>query len=111
MSRHEPDLLIEVEGGKIVVECKRKIGNKFVSATEAEEILGKGAKYNPIAKVTIGYPDFEDVAKQNADNTRITLITHVALAEMLLALWERKISKEKIIEILKSGKYVENISE
>jgi len=43
--------------------------------------------------------------------TKITLITHVSLAEMLLAFWERKISKEKIIEILKSGKYVENISE
>jgi len=111
LSLHEPDLLIEVEGGKIVVECKRKIGNKFVSATEAEEILGKGAKYNPIPKATIGYPDFEDVAKQNADMTKITLITHVSLAEMLLAFWERKISKEKIIEILKSGKYVENISE
>jgi len=111
LSLHEPDLLIEVEGGKIVVECKRKIGNKFVSATEAEEILGKGAKYNPISKATIGYPDFEDVAKQNADMTKITLITHVSLAEMLLAFWERKISQEKIIEILKSGKYVENISE
>ncbi|MDF2956317.1 MAG: Replicative superfamily II helicase [Candidatus Alkanophagales archaeon MCA70_species_2] len=111
LSLHEPDLLIEVEGGKIVVECKRKIGNKFVSATEAEEILGKGAKYNPIAKVTIGYPDFEDVAKQNADRTKITLTTHVALAEMLLAFWERKISQEEIIEILKSGKYVESISE
>ncbi|MCW3135162.1 MAG: DEAD/DEAH box helicase [Methanophagales archaeon] len=111
LSLHEPDLLIEVEGGKIVVECKRKIGNKFVSATEAEEILGKGAKYNPIPKATIGYPDFEDVAKQNADMTKITLITHVSLAEMLLAFWERKISQEKIIEILKSGKYVGNISE
>jgi len=111
LSPHEPDCLIETEEGKIIVECKRKTGNKLVSAKEAEEILGKGAKYNPIAKVTIGYPDFGDVTKQNASRTKITLITHVTLAEMLLAYWEGKISKEKIIKVLKSGKYVEKISE
>jgi NAD-dependent DNA ligase len=108
LSSHEPDCLIEVEEGKIVIECKRKTGNELVSATEAEEILGKGAKYNPIAKVTIGYPDFVDVAKQNADQTKITLITHITLAGTLLAFWEEKISKEGIIDILKSGRYVDD---
>jgi len=59
--------------------------------------------------VTIGYPDFENVAKQNADKTKITLITPVVLAEMVLALWEGKISQEEIIEILKCSKYVDSI--
>ncbi len=109
ISSHEPDLLIEVNEGKIVVECKRKIGNKLVSATEAEEILGKGAKYNPIAKVTIGYPDFVDDAKENTQDTKITLITHTTLIEILLAFWEEKISKEEVIDILRCGKYVDKV--
>jgi hypothetical protein len=92
-----------------LLECKRKIGNKLVSATEAEEILGKGAKYNPIAKVTIGYPDFVDDAKENTQDTKITLITHITLIEILLAFWEGKISKEEVIAILRSGKYVDKV--
>jgi len=109
ISSHEPDLLIEVNEGKIVVECKRKKGNKLVSATEAEEILGKGARYKPVANVTIGYPDFVNDAKENTQNTKITLITHIALIEILLAFWEGKISKDEVIAILRSGKYVDKV--
>ncbi|MHA1267832.1 MAG: DEAD/DEAH box helicase [Candidatus Helarchaeota archaeon] len=106
ISTHEPDCLIEINNERIVIECKRKTGKELVSAKEAEEILGKGAKYNPIANVTIGYPDFSVEAKQNVSNTKITLITHAALAKILILFWEDKISKEQIINILKSGEYI-----
>ncbi|RLI45691.1 hypothetical protein DRO69_04725 [Candidatus Bathyarchaeota archaeon] len=106
LSSHEPDCLIKLEEGNIVIECKRKTGNKFVSATEAEQILGKGAKYDPIARVTIGYPDFVDIAKQNVHKTGITLMTHVNLAEILIAFWEGKITRDEVIDILKKGEVV-----
>jgi len=106
ISSHEPDCIIEGVGGKIVIECKRKTTTKFVSAKEAEEILGKGSKYNPIANVTIGYPDFSEDAINNTKTSSVTLITVNALVEMLIRFWEGRFSKEEIIEIMKSKKYV-----
>ncbi|RLI25124.1 hypothetical protein DRO57_04870 [Candidatus Bathyarchaeota archaeon] len=103
---HEPDGLIEIDGQKIVIECKRKAGNKLVSAKEAEEILGKGAKYKPIAFVTIGYPEFTQEAKDNVIHTKVTLIPYLSLAKMLIKYWEGKITQEEILDILKSKKYV-----
>ncbi|MCD6445590.1 restriction endonuclease, partial [Candidatus Bathyarchaeota archaeon] len=76
ISPHEPDCLIEINQEKMVIECKRKKGNELVSATEAEEIKGKGARYNPEAEITIGYPDFSEEAIKNVKHTKITLITH-----------------------------------
>jgi len=111
VTTHVPDCLIEINDKKIVIECKRKKGNELVSAVEAEEIKGKGAKYKPIAEVTIGYPDFSEEAINNVEETKITLITHTALAEILIGFWEGRITKEEILEIFKSGVYLtdENI--
>lgn len=106
LNPHDPDCLIELDEGRIVIECKREKGKNLVSAKEAEEIRGKGAKYRPIAEITVGYPDFSDNAINNVKNTHITLITHTVLAEILIKFWEGKITKDKIIEILKSGKYI-----
>jgi len=107
ISPHEPDCIMGLDAGKIVIECKReKAKGKFVSAKESEEILGKGSKYSPMAYVTIGYPDFSEDAISNVKNTSITLITHSALAKMLIRFWEKKISKEDIINIMKSGTYI-----
>jgi helicase len=106
ISPHEPDCLVEINDERIVIECKRKIGNRLVSANEAEEVLGKGVRYSPVASVTIGYPDFANDAKQNVSNTEITLITHTALARILISFWEKKLSKEEIVDILKSRKYI-----
>ncbi len=107
LSPHEPDCIIELrDGKKIVIECKRKKGGRLVSATEAEEIIGKGLKYDPLANVTIGFPNFTDEAKENVENTKITLLKYSALAEILIAFWEGNLSKEEIIEILKSGRYI-----
>jgi len=107
LSPHEPDCMIEIDVGKITIECKRKkAANKLVSAKESEEILGKGSKYEPIAYVTIGYPDFTKDAISNAKNTSVTLITTSALAKILIRFWEGELSKEDIIDIMKGGNYV-----
>jgi helicase len=109
ISPHEPDGLVETGKDKIAIECKRKKGLELVSAGEAEEILGKGAKYNPIAYVTIGYPRFSHEAVSNVKNTHITLLTHTALADILLHFWEGKLSKDNVLEILKRGTHLPRV--
>lgn len=106
VSEHEPDGLMELKEGKIVIECKRKQGKELVNAKEAEEILGKGAKYKPIANVVIGYPDFSDPAIKNASHTNITLVTHAILADILIAYWKSSLTTEKIVDLLKRGTYI-----
>lgn len=102
---HEPDCLIEIPEGKIVVECKTT--RSLVSAKEAEEILGKGAKYNPLANVTIGNPDFCEEAIKNTEHTKITLISAKTFAELLLQFWEGKINRNDVLNILKLGNYID----
>jgi hypothetical protein len=105
---HEVDGLVTIPEGKIVIEGKRKEkGN--VLAREAEEVLGKGARHNPISYVTIGFPDFVDEAKKNAPNAKITLIKASALGDILIAFWEHKLSKEDIINVLRSEKYISSL--
>jgi helicase len=101
--QHEPDIIVQTETGNIAIEVKRR-EKRRVSAIEAEEILGKGAKYKPIAHVTIGYPDFVDVAKQNAISSKVTLIPAPILSEMLIRFWEGRIKAKEILDLLKSGK-------
>ena len=103
---HDIDCLIELGKEKIVIECKRKNGARLVSAREAEEVRGKGAGYDPSANVTIGYPDFAQEAIDNVKNTHVTLITLPALAEILVMFEGSRITKEEIVEILKSGEYI-----
>lgn len=107
---HEPDILLKILEGSITIEAKRKEKGK-VSALESEEILGKGAKYNPIASVTIGYPDFVEVAKENATNANITLIAAPTLGEILVRYWQGKINVEEILSLLKMSRYVHGIRE
>lgn len=104
---HEPDILIKAPTGNIAVEAKRKTKGS-VTALEAEEILGKGAKYSPIANVTIGYPDFADVAKQNV-KSKVTLISAAMFGQILLQLWAGKIKTEEVFSFLCSGKYIYEI--
>ena len=102
---HEPDGLVRTPEGNIVIESKRKErGN--VTAIEAEEILGKGARYDPIANVTIGFPDFVEDAKKNVPKTKITLVKASVLGEILVRFWEGKLNREDVISLLKSGKYI-----
>ncbi|MFC1803525.1 DEAD/DEAH box helicase [Thermoproteota archaeon] len=108
--QHGPDILIYTPDGDIVIECKRK-ESRNVSAREAEEILGKGASFNPIANVTIGFPDFVEEAQKNVQNTKITLIKVPILGEVLLRVWSGKIGKDEVLSILKSGQYVKRLDD
>jgi helicase len=103
--QHEPDILVRTQEGNIVIEVKRKEKGK-VPANEAEEIFGKGAKYKPIANVTIGYPDFVDVVKENAINAKLTLIDIPKIGELLTGFWSSKLTSEDVISLLRLGRCV-----
>src|SRR2546429_4904393 len=87
----------------------KRVERRNVSAIEAEEVIGKGSKFDPIANVTIGYPDFSDEAVTNSPKSRVTLIPAWTMGEMLLAFWKERLSKEKICQVLKIGRYVDDI--
>jgi helicase len=106
-SEHEADVIIETTEGKIAVEGKR-LERRNVTAREAEEVIGKGAKHKPIAYVTIGYPDFADEARKNCPKAKVTLISAAVLGDMLIGFWEKKLSQDDVIRILKSARYVED---
>jgi len=101
--QHGPDIIIHTAEGIIAIEVKRCEKGR-VSAIESEEILGKGAKYKPIANVTIGYPDFVEVAKQSAMNSKVTLLTVPMLGELLTRFWAGNVKTDGILALLKSGK-------
>jgi len=101
--QHEPDIIVQTAEGIIAIEVKRSEKGR-VSAIESEEILGKGAKYKPIASVTIGYPDFVEVAKQSAISSKVTLLTIPMLGELLTRFWAGSVKTDKILTLLKSGK-------
>lgn len=103
-----PDALIVVDEGKIVVEGKRKSSGK-VRAIEAEEIRGKGASFNPISYVTIGYPDFVEEAKSTSIHTKTTLLRADIIGAALLAYWEGSFTKSDMVNFLKSGGYVDSL--
>ena len=105
---HEPDILVRTPEGNILIESKRKErGN--VTAIEAEEILGKGARYTPVTNLTIGFPDFVEEAKKNVAKTKITLLKASVLGEILLQCWQEKLDQEDVISLLKSGKYIRSL--
>jgi len=106
--QHEPDILVHAPDGNIVIESKRKESG-LVSALESEEILGKGAKYKPIAHVTVGYPDFVELAKNNAPNSKIRLITAVKVGEMLIRFWKGEITTTDVLGLLKTCGYTYEI--
>jgi helicase len=105
---HDVDILIDTKAGRIVAECKR-ITKGLVSAKEAEEILGEGAKHAPVANVTIGYPDFSDEAIQNSSKTKIALITHSVIGEMLIRYWKGESTTDDMLKILGGQQYVSHI--
>ena len=106
--QHEPDILMHAPDGNIVIESKRKESG-LVSALESEEILGKGAKYKPVAHVTVGFPDFVELAKSNAPNSKIRLITGVKVGEMLIRFWKGEITTTDVVKLLKTCGYTYEI--
>jgi replicative superfamily II helicase len=104
------DALVITQQGKIAIEGKRKESGN-VSAKEAEEIRGKGARHKPISYVTVGYPDFVEESRSNAKNTRTTLIRADIIGEAMLSYWEGNFDSDDMIDILKSGRYVDELAD
>lgn len=102
-SPHEPDIIVKTEKGDIAIEAKRH-KKDTVTTLESEEILGKGAKYAPIANVTIGYPDFTEAAKQSVINSKVTLIKAAMLGEIIVQYWTGKMTTEDILALFGSGR-------
>lgn len=102
IGNHKVDGIIKTEKGTIVIEGKRK-SKGSVSASEAEEVLGKGAEYTPISHVTIGYPYFSKDAIKNTKNTKITLLKVSVIGEMLVKYWQNSLSTDEVLKILMSG--------
>ena len=59
--------------------------------------------------MTIGYPDFVEVAKQSAVSSKVALIPASLLGELLIRFWEGKIKANEILDLLKSGKPIYDI--
>jgi len=104
------DGLVILQQGNVAIEGKRKEKDN-VKAVESEEVLGKSAEYSPVGYVTFGYPDFTEDAQKSSPSTKIALIRVAVLGDILIAFWEGKLAKEKVIQILLSGKYVVDLSE
>lgn len=107
---HEPDVIIRTSKGNIIFEGKRKEGGK-VNTKEAEEILGKGAKYNPIILGTFGHPDFVNVAQKNSLHTKLTLIPTRVIGEILIKFLKDEIDSLYIIDVLSVQRYIANLTE
>jgi hypothetical protein len=99
---HDIDGLIEMQGHRITFDCKRNDDSNLVKATQAEEILGKSASYEPADKVTIGYPDFSQDAMNNCNKANLTLISCRKLGEILVLFWEGKMTHDNILALLQS---------
>jgi len=100
-------MIIDTPEGKIVIEGRR-LDQRNVPATEAQEVIGKGSKQSPIANVTVGYPDFADEAKRNTQRAHVTLIRASILGDILVEFWQGKLSQDEIFRPLKSQRYVED---
>lgn len=104
---HKVDGIIKTDKGTIVLEGKRK-SKGSVTASEAEEVLGKGAEYNPIGHITLGFPYFSRAAIKNTKNTKITLLKVSVIGEMLIKYWQNSISVNEIIDLLLSGTSIDD---
>jgi len=102
---HDVDGVINLEEGNIVIEGKRQKKDR-IGPIEAEEVWGKGQRHEPIAYVTIGYPDFSTGSIENVPNTKITLLPHYVIGKFLIDFYEDKITRENIINALLSGEYL-----
>ncbi|MCW3990917.1 MAG: DEAD/DEAH box helicase [Candidatus Bathyarchaeota archaeon] len=102
---HDVDGIITLDKGIIVIEGKRQKNDK-VGPVKAEEVWGKGKKYDPIAYVTIGYPDFSTGSINNVHNTKITLLPHYIIGKMLLDFYQGRISQDDVLGMMMSGTYL-----
>lgn len=103
---HRPDAITyvgETEDALIAWEFKAKKKN-LVTQEEANEILSEGARYSPVAFVTVGKPDFDALPIENAaymaKRENYKLIPLEFLCELAIDVWEGKRTEQQVHEIL-----------
>jgi len=102
---HDVDGIIQTESGNIVIEGKRQDSDR-VGPVNSEEVWGKGQKHDPIAFVTLGYPDFTTGSIENVYHTGITLVPHYVVADWIIEYYRGNLTTDEIIENLMSGEYL-----
>lgn len=101
---HRPDILVHLREGSIVIQCTARIEKNYVGVKKAGEILSQGPRYNPIAYIVIGRPDFDTKAIQNASQIEkiqnYKMIPLNVLCEMVVRFYENKLSMNNVIDVL-----------
>ena len=103
---HRPDVLVHLKEGSIVIQCTARIEKNYVGIKKAGEILSQGPRYNPIAYIVVGRPDFDTRAIQNAFQIEKTqnykIIPLNVLCEMVVRFCENKLSIDNLVDVLKT---------
>ncbi|MDA8350039.1 MAG: hypothetical protein M0038_14775 [Pseudomonadota bacterium] len=82
-----PDLLIEMGGMHVLLECKTCTKSPpLIKKEEAWAVMQKAADFDPVMRrVTLGKPAFDETSKAKAAASRdITLVEHAAFLEGVL---------------------------
>ncbi len=102
----EPDLLLTFPNGeKITVQVTAKDNpTKYVDSKKAGEVISQSARFHPDGFICIGRPDFQDLAREQAEHHAMDknfklLPVHV-LAELVVLVKEKKISKDEATDFL-----------
>ena len=108
MSKGDPDIEITYDARKIFVECKSaKSEAGSIGLSDASTIFGKAGNLGKGHLCTIGKPDFSEVAiEKMSTRTDITLIPHAVLVEMLIRVWEDRMSLSDCFKTLTRGGYL-----
>jgi len=102
----EPDHLLYLSNDRVTAFSLTARENRKVSMKKAGEIIPGAARYNPVARVVIGRPDFHELAIKNAgeivaDGINFKLIPIPLLAEMYIRTLEGRLGEDDVLRILK----------
>lgn len=107
--RGEADIHLPHPDGTIVIEATSSVDNvKPISWDKAREVLGSVGVSNPINFVTVGKPDFHELAISNAKelaaegSRRLVLVPVAVLAEACIRVFEGKLDRSVLLNILRN---------
>ncbi len=104
----EPDIVIPLGDGLLVIECKTKQSEKgTIGLHEAFEVIAKSVHLNPVARVTLGKPQFHTIPIERAAKEGLTLITHSTFCEAVIRIWENLMTKEPFLDLLRLPGYLD----
>jgi helicase len=89
-----PDLMLELAGRGVLIECKTCTKIPFIKKEDAWAVLQKAADFDPrLRRVTLGKPNFDETCKKKAAaSTDITLAPHSIFMEAILRVHKGSLS-------------------